>query len=98
MRTLYQRLKKVLKPDWKLDSGHDFAGKSEWLCHFAIAWQGLSAIGKSLVSGESMGQCFLNGANYDPLTVQQLRDSLEVANNVLAMPARNVAKEVAAAG
>ena len=97
-RNLYGRLKKVMRPDWELDSGHDFAGKSEWLCHLAIGWQGFSAIGKSLFNGQPIAQCFLNGANYDPQAVQKLRESLEVSENVLAMPARNVSKEVAAAG
>ncbi len=96
-RNLYQRLQKVLKPDWKLDSCHDFMGRSEWLCHMAIAWQGFSAIGKSLLTGQSVGKCFLNGANYDPLTVRELRQSQVVSNDVLAMPARNVQNEVAAA-
>lgn len=95
---LYQRLRKVLKPDWKLDSGHDFMGKSEWLCHIAIGWQGFSAIGKSFLNGEPIAKCFLSGANYDPLTVQELRQSIEVSNNVLAMPTRKVQSEVAAAG
>ncbi len=97
-QTMYGRVKKVFKPDWKLDSGHDFMGKSEWLCHIAIGWQGFSAIGKSLLNGQPIAQCFLNGANYDPFAVQRLRESLEVSQNVLAMPARNVTKEIAAAG
>lgn len=97
-QNLYQRLRKVLKPDWKLDSGHDFMGKSEWLCHMAIGWQGFSAIGKSLLTGQAIAQCFLNGANYDPLTVHKLRESLEVPNDVLVMPNRTVQSEIAAAG
>jgi predicted ATP-grasp superfamily ATP-dependent carboligase len=97
-QNLYQRARKVFKPDWKLDSGHDFMGKNEWLCHMAIGWQGFSAIGKSLMSGDAIAKCFLNGANYDPLTVQKLRQSMEVRHDVLSMPSRSVTKEIAAAG
>lgn len=82
-QTLYQRIRQVLKPDWKLDSSHDFAGRSEWLCHIAIGWQGFSAIGKSLLTGQALGQSFLNGANYDPLTVRKLRQVAELPDELL---------------
>ena len=100
VRTLYQRLQKVLNPGWTLDSSHDFMGQSEWLGHLAIGWQGFSAIGKSLLTGQSIGQCFLNGANYDPLTVQELRQSrriMESSEKVLVMPTRAAQSEIAAA-
>ena len=75
-KNLSKRIRKVFRPDWKLDSGHDFLGRSEWLCHMALGWQGASAIGMSLLTGQSLGQCFLHSANYDPLTVLSMRQSL----------------------
>jgi hypothetical protein len=72
-KELIRRLHKVRKPDWTLDSSHDFSGNSEWFGHLAIGWQGLSAMLKSLFTREALGQTFLSGANYDPLTVRHLR-------------------------
>ena len=72
-RNLSQRIRKVLKPDWKLDSGHDFLGRSEWLCHMAIGWQGFSAIGTSLLTGHAISHCFVHNANYDPVKVLSMR-------------------------
>ena len=71
-----RRIRKVLRPDWKLDSGHDFLGRSEWLCHMAIGWQGFSAIGTSLMTGHAISHCFVHHANYDPATVLPMRQSL----------------------
>ena len=72
-KNLSSRIRKVLRPDWNVDSGHDFLGRSEWLCHMALGWQGASAISKSLLTGQSIGRCFLQSANYDPLTVLPMR-------------------------
>jgi hypothetical protein len=72
-RNLLSRLSKVLRPDWNLDSGHDFKGSFELLPHMAVIWQSFSAIFKSLVTGKSIGQAFMNGANYDPVTIMPLR-------------------------
>ena len=77
--TLFQRFRKVFKRDWKLDSGHDFMGQSEWLGHFAIGWQCFSAMGTSLLTGQSLSQSFMHGANYDSLTVQPMRQALRSA-------------------
>ncbi|MFN0055310.1 MAG: hypothetical protein ACKV0T_24455 [Planctomycetales bacterium] len=68
-----QRVKQFLKPDWPLDSGHDFLGSSEWGCHLALACQGFGAVGKSLLSGQSLGQAMMDDCNYDPTTVRELR-------------------------
>ncbi|MDA1232401.1 MAG: hypothetical protein O2856_16635, partial [Planctomycetota bacterium] len=76
-KNLSSRIRKVFRPDWTLDSGHDFLGRSEWLCHLAIGWQGASAISMSLLTGQSLRQRFLESANYDPLTVLPMRQSLE---------------------
>ncbi len=78
--TLYQRFRKVLKPDWKLDSVHDFMVQSEWIGLFAIGWQSFSAIGTSLLTGQALGQSFMNGANYDPLTVRQMRQGSRLSD------------------
>ncbi len=75
-KNLSHRIRKVLRPDWKLDSGHDFIGRSEWLCHMAIGWQGFSAISTSLLTARSIGHCFVHHANYDPVTVRPMRQSL----------------------
>lgn len=75
-KNLSSRIRKVFRPDWTLDSGHDFVGRSEWLCHMAIGWQGASAISMSLLTGQSIRHRFLESANYDPLTVLPMRQSL----------------------
>lgn len=72
-KNLFRRIRKVLRPDWKLDSGHDFLGHSEWLCHMAIGWQGFSAINTSLLTGKTIGHCFVHHGNYDPVTVRLMR-------------------------
>lgn len=72
-KNLFQRIRKVMRPDWKLDSGHDFLGPSDWLCHLAIGWQAVSAIGTSVVTGQAIGHCFMHNANYDPVTVLPMR-------------------------
>ena len=74
-RNLSQRISKVFRPDWTLDSGHDFLGRSDWLCHMALGWQSVSAISSSLLTGQALGQCFLHSATYDPLTVLPMRQS-----------------------
>ena len=74
-KNLSWRIRKVLKPGWKLDSGHDFPGKSEWLCHMAIGWQGFSAIAASLLTGRTIGHCFVRNANYDPVKALPMRHS-----------------------
>ena len=73
-KNLAHRIGKVMRPDWKLDSGHDFLGRSEWLCHMAIGWQGFSAISTSLLTGQGISHCFVNNSNYDPLTVLSMRE------------------------
>ncbi|MDB5390770.1 MAG: ATP-grasp protein, partial [Planctomycetaceae bacterium] len=78
--TLLRRIRQVYKPDWSLDSSHDFLGRSEWLGHIAIGWQGAGAMIKSLVTGEALGQAFLSGANYDPLPVRRLREAILPGN------------------
>ena len=72
-RNLSHRVRSVVKPDWNLDSGHDFVGRREWLCHLALGWQSFAAMGHALLTGQTLGQSFTNGVNYDPVTVQSLR-------------------------
>ncbi len=72
---LLHRVRQVARPDWSLDSSHDFMGRSEWLGHLAIGWQGFSAIAKSLLTGGELCKSFLNGANYNPITVRRLRQA-----------------------
>ena len=87
-RTLLGRFRKVLRPGWTLDSSHDFIGRSEWLGHLAIGWQGFHAIARALCTGEALGQSFLNGANYDPLTVRQLRQATAMHADPRNVPAQ----------
>jgi len=72
-RKLCHRFRSVVKPDWVLDSGHDFMGPRDWRCHLALGWQSFSAMCNSLLTGQALGQSFTNGVNYDPVTVQPMR-------------------------
>lgn len=81
-RTLWERFRKVMRPEWSLDSSHDFAGRSEWLGHLAIGWQGFTAIAKSFFAGGAICQSFLNGANYNPQTVRRLRQALAMRDGI----------------
>ena len=83
---LSHRIRKVFRPDWTLDSGHDFLGRSEWLCHMALGWQSVSAISSSLLTGRALGQCFLQSANYNPLTVLPMRQSPELSAGHMSTP------------
>lgn len=83
---LSHRIRKVVRPDWTLDSGHDFLGRSEWLCHMALGWQSVSAISSSLLTGRALGQCFLQSANYNPLTVLPMRQSPELSSGHMSTP------------
>lgn len=67
------RIRKFVRPDWRLDSGHDFLGSQEWLCHFTLGCQAASAAIKSLMTGRPVGQTLLEDENYDPITARQLR-------------------------
>ena len=74
-KNIGHRIHKVFRPGWTVDSGHDFLGRSEWLCHMALAWQGFSAVSSALLTRRALGQCFLNGTNYDSSTVESMRQS-----------------------
>lgn len=77
---LFGRFCKVLRPDWKLDSWHDFMGSYEPLAHSAILWQSFSAVFKSLLTGKPVAEEFINGANYDPVTASKLRNASKRIN------------------
>jgi biotin carboxylase len=96
-QTLLRRIRQVYKPDWTLDSSHDFLGRSEWLGHIAIGWQGVSAVASSLVTGKGLAQSFLCGANYNPSTVRQSREELIRIDQGHAMPAHHLRTRVASA-
>jgi predicted ATP-grasp superfamily ATP-dependent carboligase len=66
-------------PGWSLDSKHDFLGTSDWMCHLALTYRGFSAAFKSFFNGQTVGQILLNDANYDPVTVEQLRRKRTIA-------------------
>jgi hypothetical protein len=68
-----QRVRKFLRPDWRLDSGHDFLGTRDWFCHVTLGCQAAVAAVKSLATGRAVGQTILEDENYDPITAQQFR-------------------------
>lgn len=68
-----RRVRGFLKPHWTLDSTHDYLGAGEWSCTLTLAGQALVALGKSLATGRPLGSTILDGLNYDPQTVGQMR-------------------------
>ncbi|MFO1022333.1 MAG: hypothetical protein U0903_16805 [Planctomycetales bacterium] len=98
-QTLVSRIRNVLNPDWSLDSCHDFAGSNEWIGHITGLCQGGVAIIRSLFTGQTIGQAFMTGANYDPLTVENLRQQATFAPRPLALrpPARVASSQMISA-
>jgi predicted ATP-grasp superfamily ATP-dependent carboligase len=70
-----QRLKKYRHPDWELTSRNEFLETGEWRCTLAMAYQGLSGMARSIVSGREIGQMIFDDLNYDTVTAERLRKS-----------------------
>jgi predicted ATP-grasp superfamily ATP-dependent carboligase len=78
-QSVVKRVRRFLRPEWQLDSGHDFLGNRDWLCHVTLGCQAAVAGVKSLATGRSVGQTILEDENYDPITAQQFRAARKAA-------------------
>lgn len=72
-RQVVQRIHRYFRPEWRLDSRHDFLGTRDWMCHVLLGYQALAAVARSLITGRVPGYTLLEDENYDPITIRQLR-------------------------
>jgi biotin carboxylase len=70
-----QRIRNYRHPDWQLTSRNEFLETGEWRCTLAMAYQGLSGIARSIVSGSDVGQMIFDDLNYDAVTAARLRQT-----------------------
>jgi predicted ATP-grasp superfamily ATP-dependent carboligase len=85
------RFAKYRKPDWHLDARYEFLSKGEWPCGLALTWQGILGALKALMTRRGISQTMLDDVNYDAVTVEQLRRSVEAHPFLLPVPARSSA-------
>jgi len=63
-RRMASRVARFVAPEWSIPPHHWKQGDG-WKRHVAAAWHGLRASAKAVVTGQSIGQLFLEDANYD---------------------------------
>lgn len=71
-QTAVRRIQQFRRPDWSLVPQTELLNNGDWRYHFALATHSLLALGRSLITSESLGRLIMDGANYHAGTAARL--------------------------